>query len=72
MRPLDRALEHAQRRIVDRERHRKRMPVFTAMRKVYGQGISRTLVKLTILTFAYISGFAVMMAITGIYSVWSI
>jgi hypothetical protein len=46
--------------------------VFTAMRKVYGQGMARTLVKLTILTFAYISGFAVMMAITGIYSVWSI
>jgi hypothetical protein len=46
--------------------------VFVAMRQVYGQGRWLTLAKLTVLTFAYLSGFAVMMAITGIYSVWSI
>jgi Protein of unknown function (DUF3667) len=46
--------------------------LFAAMRRVYGQGRFRTFAKLTVLSFAYVFGFAVMMALTGVYSVWSV
>jgi hypothetical protein len=46
--------------------------LFVAMRKVYGQSRPITFAKFTVLSFAYFSGIAAMLVLTGVYSVWSL
>ncbi|MFL6604358.1 MAG: DUF3667 domain-containing protein [Steroidobacteraceae bacterium] len=46
--------------------------VFVSMRRVYGQGRWLTFTKLVVLFFAYLSGVAVVLAMTALYSVYSV
>jgi hypothetical protein len=46
--------------------------VFVSMRRVYGQGRWLTFTKLVVLFFAYLSGVALVLAVTAMYSVYSV
>jgi hypothetical protein len=46
--------------------------LFVAMRRVYGQGRLRTFGKLAVLSLAYFVGVAITLALTGVYSVYSV
>jgi hypothetical protein len=45
---------------------------FVSMRQVYGQSRWRTFAKLTVLSFTYLIGIALTLALTGMYSVYSV
>lgn len=46
--------------------------IFVSMRRVYGQSRLRTFAKLVVLSFAYLIGFSITVAVTSLYSVYSV